>query len=193
MQGDARQLDRGFVYWGNQRIYFPPIGPARLVRSLEEEDRFNRSLFRATFILFLMTVIGSTVLTLLWERSVSGEGLILLLVTRSLSKIYFARHWPAIPANEYSYAHYVAARNAQRGFATLSMLLLLWLVMFAGAAVLLILYVTNPPFFWSELSLTEKLFRSILPIALATGLGSLSVSIYRCVIGLSAKFQRSSV
>jgi hypothetical protein len=106
MQGDATQLDRGFVYVGNQRIFVPRIGAPRVTPSLEAEAHLLKAKDRAD------RVTGAIAFAIILGCAVAGYqelGILMAIVAISVGYMTDVRierrsiaTWPALDTAEFA-------------------------------------------------------------------------------------------
>jgi len=163
------------------RIYFPMLGPARLVPSPEEEAKLRSLMIWALVVPVVLGIGAAAALIILPERSIStsGEWVALAFIVRGLITSCFARRWPEVPTTEYSYALYVVQTHERRGLASLIFAILLRAAASVGFGIVPVWLAVHYPFDWADLTMLEKIARAVSPLLLTLLSPYFALSTYR--------------
>lgn len=179
---EAGKLRDGFLTdEQGRRIHFPPLGPARWVPSLAEEDNLRRLKFRVIFVGMIVAVTGSMALSMWWEDGASFVGFWvgLALGAQALGAARYVRRWPAIPRSEFSYAGYVMGVYERRSFPSLCLAVLSRILACVGIVAGLIWLAAHFQPRWSDLAPSKAIAVVILAVMLSFLLASIALSTYR--------------
>jgi hypothetical protein len=187
----GKERNRFLTEESGRRVYFPLIGPARVVPSGDQEAKLKAAR-RFTFIAGMaLFVVAAFVKPFLPERSVPfPEAWIGLLMVGTLELITsrLVRHWTAIPPADLSYARYVVATHAKRSLIGLCFAILVRVIALTGLTAALVWLATHSPPGWDDWTSSKKVsWFALLTILIAVATLA-AVSGYRAVTALRNKY-----
>ena len=187
----GKERNRFLTEESGRRVYFPLVGPARVVPSGDEEARLKAiRLFLLIAFWALMTV--SAALRPFFPAAPFPEGWIMLLVLGAHELITFrlVRRWTAISPADLSYARHVVAAHTKRGLISLCFVILGHAIGFVGLTVGLAWVGTqSPPPGWDDWTSFKKVSWLVLLVSLSALATYLAIGGYRAVTALRNKYR----
>ena len=187
--GKAR--DRFLTEESGRRVYFPLVGPARVVPSRDQEAKLRE----AQFFVFIagagLIMVAAAVRAFLPEQSMPlAEGWIVLLALGAHEVISsrLVQHWTAISPTDLSYRRHVMARHAKRSLIGLCVVILVRVIVFSGLMVALVWLATHSPPGWEGRTWFKKVSWIAPFTLLIIGASYAATSGHRAVTALRNKY-----
>lgn len=187
----GKASDRFLTEESGRRVYFPLVGPARVVPSRDQEAKLREAQFFVFIGAMALIMVAVPVRVYLPEHSIPlPEGWIMLLMLggRELITSRRVRHWTAIPPTDLSYARYVMARHAKRSLIGLCVAILARVIIFIGLMAALVWLATHAPPGWDDWTWLKKVSWVVPHVLLIIGASYAATSGHRAVTALRNKY-----
>jgi hypothetical protein len=188
----GKERNRFLTEESGRRVFFPLVGPARVVPSGDQEAKLKAArLF--VFIAFWVLITVSAAVRPFFPSAPFPEVWIMSLALGAYELITFrfVRHWNPIPPTDLSYARSVVARHAKRSLIGLCFVIVGRAIVLIGlTAGLTWLAMHSPPPGWDDWTSFKKvswlaLFGFLIAVA-----SYVAISGYRTVKALRNKYWR---